>query len=124
MGAHPRPDRGEALLSLNERELRTLSRIAEELAKTAPALVSFLHMFNRLVAGEDMPKRRPLRRLRRKLSTSALSWLFVSTWVIVTAGMLSAALVLTHTGAASANGARTGCPASAMLLPGCGGKAP
>ena len=78
--------------------MRTLSRIADELAKTAPVLVSFLHIFNRLASGEDMPPRRPLRRLRRKLSTTALTWMFVGIWGCVTAGMLAFALVMTYTG--------------------------
>lgn len=111
-----------APLSLNAREQRTLSRIAEELARTAPALVSFLHFFNRLSSDEDMPPRRPLRRLRRKLSTTTITWTFVSVWVVVTAGLLSAALVLTHNGQANAAGG--GCrPASAILVAGCGGQA-
>lgn len=111
-----------ASLSLNAREQRTLSRIAEEFARTAPALVSFLHFFNRLTSGEEMPPRRPLRRLRRKLSNTTLTWTFVSVWVVVTAGLLSAALVLTHTGQTSAAGG--GCrPASAILLGGCAGQA-
>jgi hypothetical protein len=97
-----------------------LTRIAEELAKTAPALVSFLQFFNRLTSGEAMPSRRPLRRLRRKLSAATLGWVFVSLWVVVTAGMLSAALVLTHTGRASEAGGPHPCPASAVLLTGCG----
>ncbi|HEY7263840.1 MAG TPA: hypothetical protein VH589_20455 [Trebonia sp.] len=97
-----------------------LTRIAEELAKTAPALVSFLQFFNRLASGEAMPSRRPLRRLRRRLSTATLGWVFVSLWVVVTAGMLSAALVLTHTGQGSEAGGSQRCAASAVLLGGCG----
>ena len=97
-----------------------LARIAEELAKTAPALVSFLHFFNRLSFGEAMPRRRPLRRLRRRLSTTTLGWVFVSVWLVVTAGMLSAALVLTHTGPSSEAGGSHPCAASEVLLAGCG----
>ena len=108
---------------MNERELRTLSRIADELAKTAPALVSLLHIFNRLSFGEEMPKRRPLRRLRRlrrKLSTTALTWMFVGIWSCVTAGMLAFALVMTYSGQAGGAGAQNTCNASSLLLPGCG----
>jgi hypothetical protein len=107
----------EAPLSLNAREQRALTRIAEELAKSAPALVSFLHFFNRLTSGEEMPPRRPLRRLRKRLSTTALTWMFVSVWTFTTAGMLTFALILTHTSPASAAG---DCTASSVLLPGCG----
>ena len=102
--------------------MRTLSRIADELAKTAPVLVSFLHIFNRLASGEDMPKRRPLRRLRRKLSTTALTWMFVGIWGCVTAGMLAFALVMTYTG--PTGGAQSTCTASSLLLPGCSGSQP
>jgi hypothetical protein len=97
--------------------VRTLSRIADELAKTAPVLVSFLHIFNRLASGEDMPPRRPLRRLRRKLSTTALTWMFVGIWGCVTAGMLAFALVMTCTG--PTGGAQSTCTASSVLLSGC-----
>ena len=109
-------------MSLNARELRTLSRISEELAKTAPVLVSLLHIFNRLASGEDMPRRRPLRRLRRlrrKLSTTTLTWMFVGIWGCVTAGMLAFALVMTYTGQASGTRAQSTCTASSLLLPGC-----
>lgn len=112
----------EAPLSLNAREQRILSRIADELAKSAPALVSFLHVFNRLASGEEMPPRRPL---RRRLSTGALTWLFVSLWTFTTAGMLSAALILSHTAQASATSGQARCPAASSTLLPCGhGKAP
>jgi hypothetical protein len=109
----------EDALGLNAREQRTLSRIAEELARSAPALVSFLHFFHRLTSGEEMPPRRPLRRLRKKLSTTTLAWMFVSVWMVITAGMVAFALILTHTTPASA---ATNCTASSVLIPGCGGQ--
>ena len=86
--------------------------------------MSFLHIFNRLSSGEDMPKRRPLRRLRRlrrRLSTTALTWMFVGIWSCVTAGMLAFALVMTYSGQASGAGAQSPCTASSLLLTGCGG---
>ena len=85
--------------------------------------MSFLHIFNRLTSGEDMPKRRPLRRLRRlrrRLSTTALTWMFVGIWGCVTAGMLAFALVMTYTTPTSGAGAQNTCTASSLLLPGCG----
>src|ERR1700751_3672841 len=109
---------------MNAGELRTLSRISEDLAKTAPVLVSLLHIFNRLASGEDMPQRRPLRRLRRlrrKLSTTTLTWMFVGIWSCVTAGMLPFALVMTYTGQTSGAGAQSTCTASSLLLPACAG---
>ena len=88
----------EAALSLTEREQRILSRIAEEFARTAPALVTLLHGFNRLASGEAMPPRLPLRRLRRRLSTVALSWTVVTVWTLTTVGVVAAALLLSHIG--------------------------
>ena len=88
--------RQEAALNLNEREQRILSRVAEELVRTAPALVTLLHGFNRLAIGEAMPQRKPLRRLRRRLSTVALSWTVVTLWTVTTVGMVAAALLLSH----------------------------
>jgi hypothetical protein len=82
------------VLSLSEREQQILSRIAEELARTAPALMSLLTGFNRLATDEEMPARRPLRRLRRRLSAKTLTWGFVSVWAFITASMLSTALIL------------------------------
>jgi hypothetical protein len=82
--------------------------------------VSFLHIFNRLTSGEAMPARRPLRRLRRKLSTTALTWMFVGIWSCVTAGMLAFALVMTYTGQSTSAGAGSSCSASSVLLPACG----
>jgi D-serine deaminase-like pyridoxal phosphate-dependent protein len=88
----------EAALSLNDREQRILSRVAEEFARSAPVLVTLLHGFNRLAIGEAMPPRKPLRRLRRRLSTVALSWTVVTVWTLTTIGMVTAALLLSHLG--------------------------
>ncbi len=92
--------REAAALSPNEREQRILSRIAEELHKTAPVLVSLLTVFNRLASDEDMPRRRPMRRLRRRLHPKVLTWGAISTWVFMTLSMITVALVLSHSYAA------------------------
>jgi hypothetical protein len=42
-------------VSLNNVEQRTLGRIADELAGSAPKLTSMLTVFNRLTSGEEMP---------------------------------------------------------------------
>jgi hypothetical protein len=88
----------EAALSLNDREQRILSRVAEEFARSAPVLVTLLHGFNRLAIGEAMPQRKPLRRLRRRLSTAALSWTAATVWMVTTVGMVAVALLLSHLG--------------------------
>jgi hypothetical protein len=95
-------------LSLNERERRCLSRIAEELAASAPALVTLLTFFNRLASGEEMPKRRPLRRLRRRISTGMATGIFMGVWAFMTVAMITVALVLSHVG--------HGAEAGAMLV--------
>ncbi|WP_300612493.1 hypothetical protein [Trebonia sp.] len=84
------------MLSLSERERRILSRVADELHRTAPTLVSLLSMFNRLALGEDMPRRRPLRHLRRQLSRPVLARAFVSVWTATTLAMIALALILSH----------------------------
>lgn len=87
--------------------------------------MSFLHVFNRLASGEEMPVRRPLRRLRRRLSTKALTLVFVSVWTLVTAGMLSFALIMTHVRPGSEAGGPVTCSAaSATLLPCARDRAP
>jgi Protein of unknown function (DUF3040) len=93
-------------LNLTERELRTLKRIAEELAASAPALMTLLTGFNRLASGEEMPKRRPLRRLRRRVSTGVATRIFLGVWVFMTVAMIAVALILSHVGpGAQANAA-------------------
>jgi hypothetical protein len=92
-------------LKLTERELRTLKRIAEELAASAPALMTLLTGFNRLASGEEMPKRRPLRRLRRRVSTAVATRIFLGVWVSMTVAMIAVALVLSHVGPGAQAGA-------------------
>lgn len=91
--------------------------MAEELVRSAPALVSLLTGFNRLASGEDMPLRRPLRRLRRRLSRTALTWTFVSVWTFMTAGMIAFALIVSLGGQASMAGGAGSCQPASLLLP-------
>ncbi len=88
----------EVALNLNERELRSLRRIAEELATSAPALMTLLTGFNRLAHGEEMPRRRPLGRLRRRVSTTVATRIFMGVWSFMTLAMITVALVLSHVG--------------------------
>jgi hypothetical protein len=73
-------------------------------------LVSKLNVFNRLAHGEDMPIRRPLGRLRRKLSTRIMARAAVSIWTLTTVAMIALALVLSHVGDGA--GATGGCAPS------------
>jgi hypothetical protein len=60
--------------------------------------MTLLTGFNRLASGEDMPKRRPLRRLRRRVSTAVATRIFLGVWVFTTVAMIAVALVLSHVG--------------------------
>ena len=86
--------------------MRSLSRIAEELAASAPALTTLLTGFNRLSSSEEMPKRRPVGRLRRRISTGAATRLFIGVWTFMTLAMIAVALVLGNAG----HGAQAGAP--------------
>jgi hypothetical protein len=67
--------------------------------------MTLLAGFNRLTSGEDMPKRRPLGRLRRRVSTAVATRIFLSVWVFMTAAMIATALVLSHVGPGAEAGA-------------------
>jgi hypothetical protein len=78
--------------------------------------VTLLHGFNRLASGEAMPPRRPLRRLRRRLSTAALSRTVVTVWILTTVSMVAVALLLSHLGH-GADGAGSCRPSLAVCTP-------
>jgi hypothetical protein len=60
--------------------------------------VTLLTGFNRLASGEEMPKRRPLRRLRRRVSTATATRMFIGVWAFMTVAMIALALILSHVG--------------------------
>jgi len=107
---------------LNDAEQRTLGRIADELAGSAPELTSMLTVFNRLTSGEDMPSeahavsgtqapgaRRPGNRIRRQLLPITAVALTVIAAIVVT-------VVMTLTSHGS--GAQPGCtPSWAVVCP-------
>lgn len=91
-------------MSLSSWEQQILSRIAEELARTDARLASLATGFNRLAASEDMPPRPQVAgvrqgRYRRGTRHSArASWLFMTVWLVTTAGLIASALVLNVVG--------------------------
>jgi hypothetical protein len=98
-------------VTLNDVEQRTLGRIAEELAGSAPKLTSMLTVFNRLTSGEEMPvqphapgrhsgARRRGSRIRRRVWPITAVALTVITAIVMT-------VLLTLTGHGS--GAHTSC---------------
>jgi hypothetical protein len=98
-------------VSLNNVEQRTLGRIADELADSAPKLTSMLTVFNRLTSGEEMPgqphapcrhpgARRPESRIGKRVWPVAAVALTVITAIVMT-------VLLALTGHGS--GAHTSC---------------
>lgn len=68
--------------------------------------MTLLTGFNRLTSGEEMPKRRPLGRVRRRVSTAVATRIFMCVWAFMTVAMIATALVLSHVG----QGAEAGAP--------------
>jgi hypothetical protein len=60
--------------------------------------MTLLSGFNRLASGEEMPKRRPLGRVRRRVSTAVATRIFMGVWAFMTVAMITTALILTHVG--------------------------
>lgn len=102
-------------VSLSAGEQRTLSRVAYELAGSAPKLASLLSLFNRLTSGEEMPERwqkagktgkcerqRPRRsrrwRTRRVSHAGQRAWPVIIALTLIGVAVIVVALVLSHTG--------------------------
>jgi hypothetical protein len=105
-----------AAVSLSAREQRTLSRIADQIAVSDPELAGSLAVFNELTHGEEMPEgshaggspqRKAGRRRRRRghawkrlrqRPTSSPAWHILAALIFIIAPLITAALVLSHTG--------------------------
>ena len=102
-------------MSLSAWEQRTLSCIADELAASDPELASILAVFNRLTRGEAMPAHQHAGGIRREVGRSHRNrrhtWKHrcqvcltvrvarpAIAWVLFTAALITAALVLSHIG--------------------------
>jgi hypothetical protein len=102
---------GAAALSPSSWEQRTLSYIAGELAASNLNLASTLAAFNRLTWGEEMPARQHADGIRRELGRSrrsrgrawkrrylhqtvTVAWPAVTASIIITAALITVALVL------------------------------
>jgi hypothetical protein len=97
------------MMSLNEPELQALGWIEDGLAGSDPRLASMLHIFSRLAAGEEMPADEKIRVTRGRPAVHrprdarlhprrGLQLAMVSLWVVITAGLLAVALVLSSSG--------------------------
>jgi hypothetical protein len=111
------------MMSLNQPQMQALGWIEDGLAGSDPRLASTLNIFSRLAAGEEMPARqkirvrrgrpaaprpRPARRHpcrgaalpqpRRLYPRLGVQQAMLLLWVVITAGMLTVALVLNTSG--------------------------
>jgi Protein of unknown function (DUF3040) len=101
----------------HDREQRALDAISRELADSDPGLAGQLGTFNRLVSAEEMPGRdsippapRPApgkprnprwpRSPRRRLP---LAWIAMLVWLLIAIALIAVALLLGHSGRASAS---------------------
>ena len=123
------------MTSLTERESQALDAIGHGLAGSDPRLASMLNIFSRLAAGEEMPVREKIRvrrgrpaahrlrrarrhprgialpQARRLYPRLGLQQAMLLLWVVITAGALAVALVLStsgHKGCIQSMG--TACP--------------
>jgi hypothetical protein len=105
--------REAAAVSLSAHEQRALSGIADELAASDPKLASVLSVFNRLTRGEELPIRRDTGKSRRPESdnlrrsrgrtrkhrrTVRVAWRAVVAWILISAVLITAGIMLSHTG--------------------------
>jgi len=104
-----------AAVGLGAGEQRTLSRIASELAASDPNLALALTVFSRLNCGAEMParqhaggprqqaghsrrSRRPARNRHGRRRTDRVAALGFAAWILITAALITVALVLSQTG--------------------------
>jgi len=93
-------------MGMNGRERHTLGSIEDRLAGSDPMLASMLAIFSRLNSGEEMPGREKIKGPRQRTLPSggrmrwatALRPAMLSLWLIVSAGLIATALVLSASG--------------------------
>jgi hypothetical protein len=110
------------MMSLNEPQKQALGWIEDGLAGSDPGLAAMLTIFSRLAAGEEMPAREEIRvrrgrpaahrpRRARRHPRLGVQQAMVLLWVVISAGLLAVALVLStsgHQGCIQSMG--TACP--------------
>jgi hypothetical protein len=102
----PAGTNGEMIMGINGREWQTLGSIEDRLAGSDPMLASMLAIFTRLNSGEEMPAREKIKGRRERVlhsggrlrSATVLRPAMLSLWLIVSAGLIATALVLSATG--------------------------
>ena len=126
------------MMSLNEPQKQTLGWIEDGLAGSDPRLASMLNIFSRLAAGEEMPVREEIRvprgrpaadrsrrarrhprggtvfpQARRLYPRLGLQQAMLLLWVVISAGLVAVALVLStsgHTGCIQSMGTACSSP--------------
>ena len=97
------------MMSLNEPQKQALGWIEDGLAGSDPRLAAMLTIFSRLAAGEEMPAREEIRvrrgrpaahrpRRARRHPRLGLQQATLLLWVVISAGLLAVALVLSTSG--------------------------
>lgn len=101
-----------AAVALSGREQRALSSIADELTASDPKLASILTFFNRVTRGEEMPLRQRAGKSRQREADGShrapgrtskalpvsISLLFMFAWILISATLITVAIVLSNTG--------------------------
>lgn len=99
------------MVSLSARDRQALEEIEEELGGSDPRFAAKLSAFSRLTDDGEMPARERIRAGRRRAAGRALlfpvggerprrsvfMWISVTIWLVISAALLSVALVLSHT---------------------------
>jgi Protein of unknown function (DUF3040) len=114
-------------VSLSAHDKEALDLIEEGLAASDPRFAAKLSAFTQLTDGGEMPARERIRAAARPTAfrgplmrgsrpgrhtwpRQPLCWVTVAVWLLISATMLSLALILSHSGAAAcARGQATGC---------------
>jgi len=114
-------------VSLSAHDKEALDLIEEGLGATDPRFAALLSAFSQLTDGGEMPARERIRGAgrpsafrgllyrdsrpgRHTRSRQTFYWVTVAVWLLISAAMVSVALVLSHSGpAACARGQGTGC---------------
>ncbi|HEX6448524.1 MAG TPA: DUF3040 domain-containing protein [Trebonia sp.] len=114
-------------MSLSAHDKEALDLIAEGLAASDPRFAAKLSAFTKLTDGGEMPARERIRAATRPTAFRGplmrgsrpggrtrprrpLYWITVAVWLLISATMISLALILSHSGApACARGQGTGC---------------
>jgi hypothetical protein len=106
------------MMTISERDRQALGSIENGPAGSDPMLASMLNIFSRLAAGEEMPARQKTQKAQvRRYSRLGWTEAALLLWVVISAGMLTVALVLNTSGHKACIGSMgTACPTPSVSL--------